>query len=325
MSGWAAGIGAAGSVIGGGLNLLGQSQQSANSAGSLQLAMQNYMLQKRMADQQYELATAGQTDARGNKTRYVPGQGWVVDLTPESQSQIKQSDAITRNRGVDDLTRGQDERSRNYNRRMSENDAASPLLAAMANGYGAPTREGVAGANKIAGVTSAAENADNVKSGFNSAALRTDMGGVPLQATLASADRGATAGIRTALAQGDANAGPLYDEMLGKFNESKLNPYNMLATRASNAEGSSFQPENISAGLDNGLTQRSSVGANVGGRGAAGINAAMTPLLGAMMSQRSPNYDTFAAGLTDNLKNFFKKPSETILNKSTAAGSGSVF
>jgi hypothetical protein len=311
----------AGSALGGGiLNLFSQGQQQQQQQGALQMAMQNYLLNKRIADQQYELATAGQEDARGNKTRYVPGQGWVTDTTPETASLIKQSDAIARNRGTDDLTRGQDERSRNYNRRMTEGSAASPLLAQMQYGYGAPTREGVVGANKIAGVTSVAENADNVKSGYASAALRTGTGTNNLGPTLASADRGATAGIRTALARGDAEGGPLYDEMLAKFNGSKLDPYNMLATRASNAEGSSFQPENISGGLDSTMLQRAGVGANVAGRGAAGINSSMSPLLAMMSTQRGPNYDTFAAGLGKQLQSLFPAKKEGIVDYTGGSG-----
>lgn len=294
----------AGGAIGGGiLNLISQGQQQQNSQQAIQMAMRDYELKKRMADQQYELATAGQTDARGNQTRYVPGRGWVVDATPKTQSLINQSDDIAARRGRDELTTGADDKSRNFNRRLVEGSTANPLLDAMRYGYGAPTREGVVGAKKIADVTQVNENADNVKGGYTSAALRTGMGGAPLQRTLASADQGATAGMRTALARGDAEGGPLYEQMRAQFNEGKLNPYNMLAQRSSNPEGTGFTPENISGGLDAGLLQRGSVGANVGGRNAASINAG--PLLTTMLSQRSPNYDTFVGSLMGNLKGLF--------------------
>lgn len=296
-------IGIGGSVGSGILNLISQGQQQGNQQQALRLAMQDYELKKRMADQQYELATAGQTDARGNQTRYVPGRGWVVDTTPKTASLINQTDAIAANRGRDELTTGAADRSRNFNRRLTEGSSANPLLDAFRYGYGAPTREGVVGAKKIADVTQVNENADNVKGGFTSAALRTGMGGAPLQRTLASADQGATAGMRTALARGDAEGGPLYEQMRAQFNEGKLNPYNMLGQRASNPEGTGFAPENISGGLDAGILQRGSVGANVGGRNAASINA--SPILATMMSQRAPNYDTFAAGLTGQLKGLF--------------------
>jgi len=314
-------IGVGGSVASGIMNLIGQGQQQSNQQQALQMAMQDYMLKKRMADQQYELATAGQTDARGNQTRYVPGRGWVVDATPKTQSLINQTDDIAARRGRDELTTGADDKSRNFNRRLVEGSSASPLLDAMRYSYGAPTREGVVGAKKIADVTQVNENADNVKGGYAAAALRTGMGTAPMQRTLASADQGATAGMRTALARGDAEGGPLYEQMRAQFNEGKLNPYNMLAQRASNPEGSGFAPENISGGLDAGLLQRGAVGANVGGRNAATLNA--SPILATMMAQRGPNYDTFAAGLTEQLKGLFKKKDDgMILNSSDPTDRG---
>jgi len=309
---WAAAIGAAGSLGAGALNLFGQRGQQEQQQNALQIAMQDYQLRKRIADQQYELATAGTTDARGNATRYVPGRGWVTDLTPESKSTLARSDAVQNQGYTESLGRGADERRGAFNRRLTEGSAANPLLDAMRYGYGAPTREGVGGANKIAGVTGASEGADQARSGFNAAALRTGSGGVPLQNTIAGIDRGATTGIRSALARGDAEEGPLFQQMLSQFNESKLNPYNMLASRASNVENMPFNPESISTGTDAATMMRArSGGAYTGGAGMAG---AVNPLLATMLAQRGPNYDTFIGGLTENLKNFFPSGGSTPSN-----------
>ncbi len=299
-------VGLGGSLLSGGMNLFGQSQQSANQAGALQMAMQDYQLRKRMADQQYELATAGQRDARGNQTRYVPGQGWVTDLTPQSQSMLNRSDAVQGQQYVDSIGRGAEERRGAFNRRLSEGSAASPLLDAMRYGYGAPSREGVGGANKIAAVTGASEGADQARGGFNTAALRTGSGSVPLQSTIAGIDRGATQGIRSALARGDADEGPLYQQMLGQFNEGKLNPYNMLASRASNIENMPFNPEGISGSADAMTAMRAKGAGDAASKGASFMYGASSPLLALMTSQRMPNYDTFIGGLTDNLKNVFR-------------------
>lgn len=304
--GWDDAIGIGGSLLAGGLNLASQQNQYGQQQNALQLAMQDYMLRKQMMERQYELATAGQTDARGNQTRYVPGRGWVTDLTPQSQSMLNRSDAVQNMQMVDQLGRGADERRSAFNRRLTEGSAASPLLDAMRYGYGAPSREGVVGANKIAGVTSASEGADQARSGFAGAALRTGSGSVPLQHTVASLDRGATTGIRSALAKGDADGGPLFTEMTNQFNASKLNPYNTLASRASNVENMPFSPESISGNLDGGATMRARTAGDTFAKGGAFMAGASNSLLAAMYAQKQPNYDTFIGGLTDNLKNVFR-------------------
>lgn len=298
-------IGLGGSLLSGGLNLFGQRQNSANSASALQMAMQDYQLRKQALDQQYELATAGQTDARGNQTRYNSGSGWTTSLTPESRSLLARSDAVQGQQFSDSLGRGASERRGAFNRRLEEGSAANPLLDAMRYGYGAPSRAGVGGANKIANVTGASEGADQARSGFNAAALRTGSGVNPLEGTIAGIDRGATTGIRSALARGDADEGPLYQQMLDQFNQGKLNPYNMLASRASNIENMPFNPESISGSVDAYSAARARAAPDSVARGAAGFAGAINPVVTAMLMQRTPNYDTFIGGLTDNLKNLF--------------------
>lgn len=298
-----AGIGAAGAIGGGLLNLSAQQKQSENQGGALQMAMQQYMLQKKALDQQYELQTAGQRDARGNQIRYVPGQGWVTDLTPESRSMLNRSDAVQNQGYVESLGRGAEERRGAFNRRLTEGSAASPLLAQMQYGYGAPTREGVAGAHKIANVTNASEGADQARGAYTAAALRNPSGATNLQPTIASLDRGATQGIRSALARGDEESGPLYQQMMDSFNAGKLNPYNTLATRASNVENMPFQPESVSGGLDTATMNRAKY-ADMS-RANAAFSGAANPVIAAMMAQKSPNYDTFIGGLTDNAKQLY--------------------
>ena len=303
--GWDDAIGLGGSLLAGGMNLFGQSQQQGNQQAALQMAMQDYMLRKQALQQQYELATAGQQDARGNRTRYVPGRGWVTDLTPESRSMLNRSDAVQNQGYVESLTRGRDERSAAYKRRLDEGSAASPLLDAMRYNYGAPTREGVAGKNTIANVTGASEGADQARSGYNAAALRTGSGSVPLQNTIAGIDRGATQGIRSAIAKGRADADPLYEQMYGQWQQGKLNPYNMLASRASNVENMPFAPEQLSSGLDAIETRRAMSAPDANAKGMYGFGSALNPVLAMMTTQRMPNYDTFIGGLTDNVKNLF--------------------
>ena len=77
----AAGIGAAASLAAA-ANGMQQGRAGAQAAAANNaLGVQNYQLQRWIAQQQMEMAQAGQTDARGNRTTYVPGVGWVTTPT----------------------------------------------------------------------------------------------------------------------------------------------------------------------------------------------------------------------------------------------------
>ena len=307
--GWDDALMLGGTALSGLLGLSGQQQQQANSAAAMQMAMQNYLLQKRIADQQYELSTAGRQDARGNYTHYVPGRGWVTDVTPTTQGLIAASDAGQRSNLVTDATRGSAERSQNFRRRQEEGGIANTMLDALKYRYGAPTQEGVRGALRIANYTGANEGADNAKSAIASAALRTGGASLPTAINFSNVDRGAVTGGRTALARADVDAPSMYEAQLGKWTENRVNPYNTMATRATNSDGVPFAPENISTGLDAVGANAAGVGASTVGRAVAGPATAMNSILAAtaLQNQSRPNYGMFAGGITDALTNFFKK------------------
>lgn len=297
-------IGAGGSIGSGVMNLFNQGQQNSQQQQQLQLALQNYMLQKQQADRQYELSTASRRDARGNETRYVPGYGWTTDVTPGTKDIIQGSDAVQRQQLIDILTRERGEKGLARDRRLTEGSAASPLLDQQRFGYGAPTKEGVVGANKIAAATGVSENADNAKSGYATSALRSGTTTNPLN--FSNIDRGATTGIRKSLADVDANADPLFQQHMASFTSGKLQPYNTLATRASNVDNTPFAPETQSGNMDASMANAAAVGATRGTAGASeGLYRGMVPVLGAM-NQRPVNYDTFIGGVTDNLKNLLR-------------------
>lgn len=304
---WAAAIPAAFSLGGGLLNLLNQQGQQGNQQQALMLAQLNYQLQQEQVRKQYELATAGREDIRGNRTHYVPGRGWVVDATPETENIVRASDANTRNNLVNQLTRGEGERGAAFDRRLREGSAADPLLDAFMYNYGAPTREGVAGKNAVMNVTKASEGADAIRSGYTGAALRTGQGTVPLASNMRSLDRGGTMGIRSALATSDAQADPLFQAQLQQFQQGKLNPYNTLATRAGNSSDVAFAPENISAPLDAGMSNAAQVGAFKGATGSDALYRGIVPLLGAYGAQQPVNYDTFISGTGSILEQLLKK------------------
>ena len=74
-------------TVAGGVSSLFAGNQQRN------LSLQALMDQRRIAQQQYELQTAGQTDARGNRVYYGgPGVGWVSDATPGTRALLGAED-----------------------------------------------------------------------------------------------------------------------------------------------------------------------------------------------------------------------------------------
>lgn len=294
-----------GSALAGGIGLMGQKGGSNNAAAALQEAQMNYLLQKQQMEQQYRLSTAGQTDARGNRTSYDPSSNsWKVDVTPTTQGLIGASDQAHRLALVRNLSSGQNEQSLAMSRRLKAGDVSSANLDALRYGYGAPTKEGVVGANKVAGATNVGENADLLRNAYTMAALRTGTGAVPLQQSLSTLDRGGTAGIRSALASGDANANPLFENAYGQYVNNRLGP----ATGAHGVSNpdTSFTPENVSAGLSANVRNAFDTAAATGTQGSRNVNAALDPLLTARFNQYTPNYGKFAGGLFDNLQTIYK-------------------
>lgn len=253
-------IGLGGTALATGAGLYSSSKQQGVQQQGIDAASANQAnqlaLQQAMMDRQYKLATSGQTDVRGDQLVYDPTSNtWKSILSPEGQALLSRSDAITRMQDVQTLGRGASEQSANYQRRLAEGSTASPLLDAIKYGYGAPTREGVTGANAVAAATGASEAADQARAGYTGAALRTGFGYAPLEQTLASVDRGATAGVRSGIANAAANRGA-YDTALQNFQGGKANLYNAIATRASNTENIPFTPSPIPGQMDSATLNR---------------------------------------------------------------------
>ena len=322
----AATLGAAALTTAGGLYSSSQNQAQAQRGVSAAqgAAAQQDALQRAIADRQYTLSTAGQTDERGNQLVYDPASNtWKSILSPEGQALLNRSDAITRMHDVETLGRGASERSLNYQRRLQEGETASPILDAMRYGYGAPTKEGVVGANRVAGVTGATEGADQARAGYTGAALRTGFGYTPLERTLASVDRSATSGVRTALANADASGGSAYETARNEFLSPRANLYNALATRASNTENIPFTPSNIPDTVAAGELNRASRApyTTAGAYGALGPQAASSKNLLDAIGKMPQDETGRAIGTASNaLLEYFKSQNKSNFDIPPPAG-----
>lgn len=276
------------------------------ASDQMELAMQQLAEQRRQADRQYELATAGRQDARGTKVLYVPGKGWQTFLGPEAATQQTASDQLTREELIRQMVQGEPQRTREGRARTTAAAAAEPLLADFQSGRSAPTKAGVRGKAAVAGATRATESADRLGNAASSAALRSGGSTVPLGTTLSSLDKGATAGIRSALADADVQGDQMYDAMYKAWAGNKLDPYSTLSSRASGTPA--FKSVDVGGDAATSLNQAATVGAMRGSgseaiaRGYAGFPAAFT----AQSNVQQPSYDLFAAGIANVLKNSMK-------------------
>jgi hypothetical protein len=310
----------AASLIGSGLNFIQGQQQLGMQNRAISDAEQNQRVQGELNREQqdtqmqtllrqWQLATAGQQDVYGNKLIFDPTtNSWVTATSPKGQELINRSDAIQRTQDVRNLTQGQTEQNLAYGRRLDQSAAASPLLTQFARGYGAPTREGVVGAQKVAAATGAGEAADIARSGVTMAALRGS-GAIPnMNQTLAGLDRGAATGLRSSLAQ---DYSPVFQEMKSNYQGNLLNPYSSLASSASNTGSIPFSPSNIPTTLGSDMTSRASgAKTNVIPSQYPGynINQSSNSLVNAMMNYKQPplggNAAAIGTGISDLIKSF---------------------
>lgn len=298
--------------------IMGQGKQGQAQSDAMRVQMQNLALQQKLADRQYELATASRTNARGDTTRYVPGQGWVVENSPDTASRIAIDNKLNQLESGRQIAQGEPIRNRNLRRQGDEGQAAEPLLMQFANGYGLPTKEGVKGKAGVAAATAATEANDATTNATNAAALRT---GSRTPISTVAGGSGAT-GLRTALAGSDLTGDQMYESMLKAAQGNKLDPYNMLATRA----GGDVPrlPENLSSGLDSSLSNAAAVGALRGAPSGAGVGDASKGLAAQYMlggNQPQVSYDA----LTGVLAKLFGKSgsggsSGPVFNDTTFSG-----
>lgn len=275
-----------------------QGRQGRAQDDAMSIQMQNLALQQKLADRQYELATASRTNARGDKTVYVPGQGWVVQNAPDTASRIATDNALNRAEGVRQFTQGEPTRDRNLRRQGEEARASDPLLAQFEMGFGLPTRAGVKGKQTVADATATTEAADQTRSAATGAALRQGSGTAPLGSNLDTLDRNAASGLRTSLAQSDLKGDQMFESMLKAAQGNKLDPYNMLATRASGDVPR--LPESLTGPLDTGLANASAVGAMRGVPSGAGVNDASKGIAAQLMlggNQPQVSYDALSGVL----------------------------
>lgn len=171
-------------------------QRNANN-----IALLNWMQNRDAADFQRQMATAGQVDARGNRTTFVPGVGFVATPSTFTRGMQDVADAEAIMGYTVDQPRVREEGRQAFLRRLA---AGSDAEAARAGRFvGRQSLPEVESRAIELGFAEADSGADALRNALGINAIRTGTGG---EQALAGAARNAVADRRTALARARANA-----------------------------------------------------------------------------------------------------------------------
>lgn len=255
MSGVLAGIGAGAQVLGA-IGGLMNARTAANQARwQNELNLRQFLEQQRLARVQEEMAQAGTTDARGNKTEYIPGVGWVTRTSDQTRALLGASDNEERLRLTQDAARSRLRREDTFRGQQTDRLDADAARRGMGNAQRTPSElESALIARNAARATSGLEDA---RSRLGLVGLRTGTGS---QAAFAKMARQGIDNTRTALADARAEAPSAYGAEYSGLTNPRMNQVNMLEGRARAADGDpTFQPSNLDSGLETLLRGRMAV------------------------------------------------------------------
>lgn len=242
------GINAAGGILSGIMGSRAQDEANAIQWANYQAQEQANFLQRIMAERQYELMTAGQTDARGDTVRYVPGVGWVTEASPMSQSLINATDREQLQRLTGDSQLRRQGLQENSSRRMEEGRWADELMR-RAQEVPEVSQQGII-QQLIARATEDTNAAyDDTINRTATQALRS--GASNAGDVMSSINRQRGSDVRKAGLDANIQGMDLYRQLTQGQQGFNSNLYNQIASRASNFEDVPFQPTNVNETLAN--------------------------------------------------------------------------
>jgi len=262
-------------AAGAGVQLFGAIQGASQAraaaqaqARSNEVSMAQYITQRRDAQLQQQAAADGSTDARGNRTRFIPGLGTVVELADGTRQLINASDQEEYLRNTSDAADSRVLRQLAARRGVNEGAQADAALAQGAQGT--ESIDAVHGNLALANVAQAMSGNNATREAATMQRLRQGSGGERLMAELS---RNGQADTRTALANARRDAAPEFMQRNNARESNAANLYNMFASRATNPVGGGFQPTSVGM-----------AGEQAGGR----VQAAMAQAAGNVQNIRAP-------------------------------------
>lgn len=283
-AGIGAALGAAGSIAG---SFMSASAQDEANKTNRMINMMNFMLRQQerqdaieQANENRTMTREGTTDASGNTTRYIPGQGWVSNLSLRGRTLKDAQDAEQGHVLARDVPARRSQMFRNLQRQLGEGEMADRYQRELEDVRVDPIRleqEMMARAergnnNEYDALTKSAMRSAVRTGSSNTGRILADLG-----KARAASSSAAMAGIPVQARQ-QASA------MEGQQKQQLTNLYNTFATRAGQMPGVSYQAQNLTSAPDAMLARDS-------GRGDAAGNTLVNALArnGGSMDYVTPN------------------------------------
>lgn len=251
FTGAMAAIAAAGAVASAGAGIMSASAGGKAAAASNAVAYRNYLLQREIAQKQLELAQATQTDARGNKVKYIPGVGWVTETTEQTRGVLSASDNEERLRLSRDAVISRLGRTSQFDRQLNEAADADAVRYALGADQRRP--EDIRGLLMLRNAARATSGADEAVKQIGMQALR---GGSGAAEALGAVSRNAMPSLRAAIAEAQVEAPAQYEAERSASRGQRLNEYGLLAGRATTPIGEVAAPTTIDNDLASLLASR---------------------------------------------------------------------
>lgn len=300
------GLNSAGGILSGFLGMGAQNDALAYNYAAMQENIRRQdeqaFIQRLLADRFFNMQTAPQTDARGNRTEYIPGVGWVSTPSATTDALIKASDAEERNRLAVDAPIRRRGLVENEQRRITEGGVADAFLSQLMQqpSYSVDSLRNEMLSRATQGTN---EAYDRTLDRFGTQAIRS--GASNAGDIMASINRQRGKDVRDAGAGVDADARLLFDQLEGNRTSRLGNLYNVFATRASNFEDVPFAPNNLSDTLAN----RNSATRNTTAQIAPTVISASSNPGGFYPTNIQPNNGmaNFAGGSLSNIGGLFEQ------------------
>lgn len=282
--------------------LLGKSSQDAAAAynhavnaANLQRQDQSAFMQQLLAREYQQMAQAGNTNARGDRTEYIPGVGWVTTPSAATAGLISASDAEQRARLTSDSVTRRRGLQENESRRIREGQAADVFLQQLMQqpDYSMQSlRDELL--NRV--VTDTNKAFDRTADRIGTQALRSgasNAGDIMRSLNAQRADA-----VRSAGAGAISDARQLFEQLETARTGRAGNLYNLLASRASNFDDVPFQPSNVNDSLQAFQTGQRGNALGMAGTVMTGMSAP-----GGRIQQINPNFSSanFIGGAGSNI------------------------
>lgn len=257
--------------------------QAVNVA-NLQRQDQSAFMEQLLAREYQQMAQAGNTNARGDRTEYIPGVGWVTTPSDATAGLISATDAEQRARLTGDSAIRRRGLQDNESRRMQEGQAADVFMQQLMQqpDYSVQSlrdellNRATTDTNKAFDRTADRVGTQALRSGASNA------GEIMQSLNNQRADA-----VRSAGANVNNDARQLFEQLETARTGRAGNLYNLLASRASNFENTPFQPSNVNDAL-----QSQQAGQRGNALGMAGTVMTGMSAPGGRIQQIDPNFST---------------------------------